>query len=117
MSMWWENVWAIRRQIDKLLTISTVSLSHFDIKQNKKGVYYALKRDMPYFADEPDIKGIFIIGTPSDVEGKMIPDINYHRFCTEESYQKKMEAIRIREEEEAAAREEKEKTSENHLFL
>ena len=24
-------------------------------KQNKKGVYYALKRDMPYFADEPDI--------------------------------------------------------------
>lgn len=78
-------------------------------KLNKKGYYYALKRDMPYFADEPGIKGLFPIGTPSDVEGKMIPDINYHRFCTEESYQEKMEAIRIREEEEAAAREEKEK--------
>ena len=54
-------------------------------KQNKKGVYYALKRDMPYFADEPDIKGIFIIGTPSDVEGKMIPDINYEipHVCSE----------------------------------
>ncbi|MBQ9010755.1 MAG: hypothetical protein IJ088_15725, partial [Clostridia bacterium] len=72
-------------------------------KLNKRGKYYALKKNMPYFADCPDERGYLVIGKPSDVPGKMIPDSwTYDYYCAEDSYARKLEAKRIREEEEAA---------------
>lgn len=47
---------------------------------------------MPYFADEMNVRGIYVIGTPAKEPGKMIPDITYDWYCTPEAAERKKEA-------------------------
>ena len=72
-------------------------------KQKKNGDWYALKRDMPYYADEADVSGYRVIGKPSEIPGKMIPRWDYDYFYSPEA-----SARRKAEEEERRLREEKE---------
>ena len=50
-------------------------------KLNRKGQYYAMKRDLPCFADRKDVRGFVVIGTPSGEPGKMIPVGKYETYC------------------------------------
>ena len=80
-------------------------------KINKKGQYYAPKKDMPYFQNEKDVRGYIVIGEPSDISGKMIPNYSYFWYCTPEAVAKKEEEEKRRMEakEEARRKEEEEK--------
>ena len=65
-------------------------------KVNKRGDYYALKRNLPYFSD-PNAKGILVIGHPSETPGKMVPDWwNYPRHCTQTAAEKRKAEKQIR---------------------
>ena len=72
-------------------------------KLGKNNKYYALKRNMPYFSIDTDVKGSLVIGIPAEEPGMMEPDWAYDRYCAEGVLEK-----RQREEEEKRAADEAE---------
>ena len=85
---------------------------------DKKGRYYALKKDMPYFADSPDVRGYVVIGIPSGEPGQMVPDVYYDWYCTQEAVDRKREEEEKRQrEEEERARQEAEEEAEREKNL
>lgn len=78
----------------------------------KNNTIYARKKDMPYFQDEPEIRGYYVIGHQTEHNNLMIPDSYYDLYCSEDATERKEkekkekkereEAEKIREEEEAA---------------
>ncbi len=82
-------------------------------KLSKRGSYYAWKKDMPYYADEENIRGYNVIGYPSDVPGKMIPSWCYDTYCAPDAGARKAEeATRRKKKAEERARKEAEKKAE-----
>lgn len=86
-------------------------------KHGKNGSIYAMERDVPYYQDEQNVKGHFVIGHECDEEGMMVPDWRYDMYCTEEAVKKKkrraLEQKKLKEEQEKKEQEEKKERERN----
>ena len=71
-------------------------------KRGKKNTIYALKRDMPYYADEENPRGYNVIGYGTEDPDLMEPTALYYWYCLPDSLQKKQEEKKQREEERLA---------------
>ena len=71
-------------------------------KRGKRNSVYALKKDMPYFADEEKPRGYLVIGYGTEDPGLMEPSYAYDWYCTGEALIKRKEEIKQREEERLA---------------
>ena len=71
-------------------------------KRGKRNSVYALKKDMPYFADEEKPRGYIVIGYGTEDPGLMEPSYAYDWYCTSDALIKKKEELKQREEERLA---------------